>query len=118
VEIIGREPRRRWSLEQKLAIVEATFQPGASVRGVARQAGVNAGMVFSWRKEFRAQLGFPEKSKTPGFAPVMLVAPEQEQVDHAPGVIEVEFSSGVRLKAFGAVAPDLAAAILGALAKR
>ncbi len=96
MEIIGGEPRRRWSLEQKLATVEATFQPGASVNGVARQLGVNAGMLFSWRKEFRDQLGFPEPPKTKGFAPVMLSAPEG-RVDQPLGVIEVEFPGGVRI---------------------
>ncbi len=118
MEIIGGEPRRRWSLEQKLAIVEATFQPGASVHGVARQAGANTGMVFSWRKQFRTQLGFPEEPKAAGFAQVMLAPPEAQRVEHSPGVVEVEFASGVRLKVFGAVEPDLAAAILGALTNK
>lgn len=118
MEIIGGRPRQRWSLEQKLAIVGATFQPGASVHGVARQAGANAGMVFSWRKQFRAQLGFPEKPKATGFAQVMLAPPEERRVEHSPGVIEVEFPCGVRLKVFGAVGPDLAAAIFGALANK
>ncbi len=117
MEIIGGEPRRRWSLEQKLATVEATFQPGASVNGVARQLGVNPGMLFSWRKAFRAQLGFPETPKTEGFTPVMLAAPEPS-IDPPAGVIEVEFPSGVALRVVGAVRPDLAVAVLGALAKR
>ena len=118
MEIIGGEPRRRWSLEQKLATVEATLQPGASVNGVARQLGVNSGMLFSWRKEFRAQLGFPETPKAKGFSPVMLAAPQAGPLDPTPGVIEVELPSGVRLRVVGAVRPDLAAAVLSALAKR
>jgi len=75
-------------------------------------------MVFSWRKQFRAQLGFAEKPKTAGFAQVMLAPPEERRVEHSPGVIEVEFPSGVRLKAFGAVEPDLAAAFLAALVNK
>jgi transposase-like protein len=63
------QPRQRWSLQQSLTIVAATFQPGASVRGVTRQSGANAGMVFCWRKQFHAQLGFPEKPKATRFAP-------------------------------------------------
>lgn len=118
MEIIGGQPRRRWSLEQKLAIVEATFQQGASVYGVARQAGAKAGMVFSWRKQFRAQLGFPEKPKATGFTQVMLAAPEEPRVERPPGFVEVEFPCGVRWKVFGAVGPDLAAAIFCALANK
>ena len=117
MEIIGGEPRRRWSLEQKLATVEATFQPGASVKGVARQLGINSGMLFCWRKQLRSQLGFPVTPKAKGFAPVMLAAPEAS-VDQPPGVIEIELPIGVRLRVVGAVRPDLAAAVLGALAKR
>ena len=118
MEIIGGEPRRRWSLEQKLAIVAATFQPGASVNGVARQAGANPGMVFSWRKELRDQLGFPEQPKMPGFAPVMLAAPEQERVDPASAIIEVDFPGGARARIFGPVEPGLAIAVIGALTRR
>jgi len=117
VEIIGGEPRRRWSLEQKLAIVEATFQPGASVNGVARQAGAGPGMVFGWRKLYRAQLGFPETPAAKGFAPVRLAAPEARVAPPA-GVIEVEFADGVRLRLVGPVAPELAAAVTKAIAKR
>jgi transposase-like protein len=39
VEVLaGPERRRRWSVEQKQAIVAAAFGPGAVVRDVARQA--------------------------------------------------------------------------------
>ena len=41
VEVLtGPERRRRWSNEQKQAIIAAAFKPGAVVRDVARQAGV------------------------------------------------------------------------------
>jgi transposase len=117
VEIITGEPRRQRTLEQKLAIVEATFHPGATVNGVARQVGANPSMVFSWRKQYRAQLGFPETPAAKGFAPVMLAAPEAG-AGPPPGVIEVEFADGARLRVIGAVAPDLAAAVAKVLAKR
>jgi transposase len=117
VEIIGGEPRRRWSLEQKLAIVEATFQPGASVNGMARQAGAGPGMVFGWRKLYRAELGFPETPAAKGFAPVRLTAPEAS-VGLLAGVIEVEFADGVRLRLVGPVAPELAAAVTKVIARR
>jgi transposase len=43
VEVLaGPERRRRWSVEQKQAIVAAAFGPGAVVRDVARRADVNA----------------------------------------------------------------------------
>jgi transposase len=44
------EQRRRRSVEEKLAIVRETFDPGATVSGVARRHQVNANQVFGWRK--------------------------------------------------------------------
>jgi transposase len=42
VEIItGHERRRRYSAEQKLALVEETMQPGMTVSAVARLRGVS-----------------------------------------------------------------------------
>ena len=118
MEIIGGEPRRKWSLDQKLAVVAATFQPGASVNGVARQLGVNPGMVFSWRKQYREQLGHPEPPEASAFTPVLLAAPETAAIEASPGIIEIDFRGGVQVRMFGDVRADLATAILGALAKR
>jgi transposase len=51
VEIItGRERRRRYSAEQKLAFVEETMQPGMTVSAVARHRGVSPSLLFKWRQ--------------------------------------------------------------------
>lgn len=51
IEIItGRERRRRYSTEQKLALVEETMQPGMTVSAVARQRGVSPSLLFKWRQ--------------------------------------------------------------------
>jgi len=47
------EQRRRFSVEQKLAIVRETFEPGRSVSTVARQHDVHANRVFKWRKLYQ-----------------------------------------------------------------
>ncbi len=47
------EQRRRRSVDEKLAIVRETFEPGASVSGVARRHQVNANQVFAWRKLYK-----------------------------------------------------------------
>ena len=49
----GVERRRRWSTEQKRAIVSAAFSPGAVVTDVARRADVNSGQIYRWRDELR-----------------------------------------------------------------
>jgi len=55
VEVItGPERRRRWSEEQKRAIVVANLAPGAVVSEAARRADVGPGQIYRWRKELRA----------------------------------------------------------------
>ena len=50
----GRRPRRSWSDEDKQRIVGEAVIPGASVADIARRHGVNANLVFNWRKAARA----------------------------------------------------------------
>jgi transposase len=51
VEIItGRERRRRYTANEKLALVCATMQPGMTVSAVARLNGVSASLLFKWRQ--------------------------------------------------------------------
>jgi transposase len=54
-QVVAKRVRRRQrrSIEEKLKIVEKTFEPGASVAEVARAYGVNANQVFTWRRKYR-----------------------------------------------------------------
>jgi transposase len=53
VEILTEpERRRRRSAQEKLAIVQEAFEPGATVSAVARRHGLNANQVFAWRKQY------------------------------------------------------------------
>jgi len=47
----GVERRRRWSDEQKRALIEAAFAPGAVVAEVARAADVRPGQLSRWRRD-------------------------------------------------------------------
>src|SRR4030095_8598847 len=67
VEVIsGIERRRRWSEEQKRAIVAESFAPGAVVSEVARRANLSPGQIYRWRQEMRAAVA--------GFAPLLIAA--------------------------------------------
>jgi transposase len=44
------ERRRRWSIYEKKAIVEETYEAGKSVSYVARKHGIAASQVFLWRR--------------------------------------------------------------------
>lgn len=51
VEVVMTDQRRRrWSVQEKAALVRRTYEPGMSVSLVARQEGVSASLLFQWRK--------------------------------------------------------------------
>ncbi|MEK9346003.1 transposase, partial [Escherichia coli] len=43
-----REPRKNYSNEFKLRMVELASQPGACVAQIARENGVNDNVIFKW----------------------------------------------------------------------
>jgi transposase len=48
--ITGTVRRRHWTTEQKLQIIEESFQPGESVSSAARRRGVAANLLYRWRR--------------------------------------------------------------------
>ena len=48
--ITGVARRRRFTTEQKLAVVAETMQPGLSISYVARRHGLSPSLVFRWRR--------------------------------------------------------------------
>lgn len=129
--ILGKE-RRRWSDDEKRALVAETFVEGETVHGVARRHSVSSSMLFSWRKQYREAMGFPATAlaATParrrikpgalqGFAPVAIAppAPCTPSLSNVP-TIELEIRRGTRVRLFGAVDPDLAVAVMKAMPRR
>jgi transposase len=105
-------PRRRYRAAEKLRIVEETRAPGASVADVAREHGINANIVFGWRR--LAQRGLlsapgadsaallPVKVESPTLLPTVKTPP-REAGTRERGMIEIEFSGGIRVRLHGAV---------------
>ncbi|HHG1224365.1 TPA: IS3 family transposase, partial [Klebsiella pneumoniae] len=52
-DVLGPEKRRRRSVQEKIAIVQQSFEPGMTVSLVARQHGVAASQLFLWRKQYQ-----------------------------------------------------------------
>jgi transposase len=46
----GARRRRFWSSDEKRRMVAESFAPGASVSEVAQRYGVNANLLFTWRR--------------------------------------------------------------------
>lgn len=111
--LTGPERRRNWSDDKKRAIVAAAFAPGARVSDVARQADINSGLIYRWRKNMRRAV--------PGFAEVIVSADASltasSTTSHA-SAIEVMIGESVRARIPLSASPDLAVAVVKALAGR
>ena len=117
VEVLtGPERRRRWSEEQKGAIVAASLAPGAVISEVARRGDVGAGQIYRWRKELGAVAN--------GFAQVLIAAPAvptataKEPSSAVEPAIEVDVAGKVRVRIPGSVSAALATAVIKALSRR
>lgn len=121
-DALGRRngPRRLRTIEEKRQIVEETLQPGASVATVAQAHGVNANLVFGWRKLYQKGLLDPNASAPAvPLLPVKLTAPtvvakrgRPRGSTRVPGLakkvsgdfLEIELASGGRVRIHGKAA--------------
>ncbi|KQO84951.1 IS66 family insertion sequence hypothetical protein [Methylobacterium sp. SD274] len=110
----GAERRRRWSFEDKVRIVEASYEAGVSVCSVARRHGIAQGLLFTWRRQAReGRLGGDEQA--PVFVPVAItpepspavpvlqsddldVAAHPRRARRKTGIMEIDLGGGRRLK--------------------
>lgn len=103
---IERGPRgkyRQHSLEFKRTLVEMAMQPGVSVARLAREHGVNANQVFSWRKLYEAgQLAGGTAAQGNELLSVVVTTPAQAPAaEPSPtGIITLEIGR-VRLRIEG-----------------
>ena len=113
--ITGVERRRRWSEDEKRAIVAQSFAPGAVVAEVARRIDVSPGQIYRWRQEVRAAVA--------GFAPLLIAAPETARSTavprcHGEPAIEMEFAGKIIVRIPSSIPTQLAAAVVKALSRR
>lgn len=76
--LIGLERRRRWSIEQKLAVLAEVGMNGATVAEVARRHDLSRQQIYQWRQQLRRGGVLVEPTR---FVPVELAAggPEEDQ---------------------------------------
>jgi len=88
--------------------VAETFEPGASVASVARHHGLNANMVFLWRRDPRFGPGRDAAVFLPVEVTATAVTAAPEPITPASaGRIEIALPSGYRLTLSGAFDPDM-----------
>jgi len=121
----GRRRRRLWSADEKRVMLAESFAPGASVAQVAQRYGVNANLVFTWRRQLAAKAP-AESVKALEFAPVTVVAegaaPEARGGDgdaaRSAGRMEIALASGERIIVGADVDAAALARVVRALSRR
>src|SRR5262249_7057215 len=103
-------PRRRWSSAEEERIVAAAMEPGAVASAVAREAGIQASQLFRWRRQLHGAARFASLTlEVPTDAAPITALPM------SPGVIEVELTTGARLRICGPVDAAIVAAVMQGL---
>ena len=129
-EVLGRiERRRRFSVEQKLAVLAEATAPGANLSVIARRHGLLPAQLYKWRRLAElGVIGVPGASELPSFVaveitkevsalPVPVAADKPAEINDVPrrrrrkkaGFIEIELAGGRRVR----VDRDVDAAALG-----
>jgi transposase len=87
-EVLGRvERRRRFSVEQKLAVLREATAPGASMSAVARRHGLLPAQVYKWRRLAElGVIGVPGASELPSFVAVEIA----QEVRSLPAAVSAE----------------------------
>lgn len=122
--------RRHHDRAFKAKLVELSMQPGASASTIAREHGINANLLFTWRREHRDAAAESSVSQAAVLLPVRLARPAAEECTAStvqmlptpaaanrasrPGVIELEVA-GAHLRLRGAVDEASLCSVLRAL---
>jgi transposase len=130
ISVVAR--RRRWTLEQKLALVEEVLRPGASVAAVADRHGMSRSLLFAWRRQVGdgTMPGLVRAAAAAALVPVRVVAaaspPEAPRASlpwrgpaGRPGksaaTVEVVLSNGRVLRVCEAIRPEVLGRLAAAL---
>ena len=126
--IVVVETRRRWTDEERRQVVEETQH--LPVSAVARRHGMAKSLLFRWRKEAGLT---GKRGQVEGFVPVRIAAAPAVKffgnlpslptsvpapVAHEAGSIEIELTSGTKLRVSGTVRTEALRQVIAALEAR
>ena len=138
-EVLGRiERRRRFSIEQKLAVLAEATAPGANLSVIARRHGLLPAQLYKWRRLAElGVIGVPGASELPSFVaveitkevsalPVPVAADKPAEINDVPrrrrrkkaGLIEIELAGGRRVRVDRNVDAAALGRVLDVLARR
>ena len=130
ISVVAR--RRRWTVEQKLALVGEVSRPGASVAAVADRHGMSRSLLFDWRRQVRdgTMPGVVRADAAPRLVPVRIVEepppPRRAAAASSPGgqvartgkavaTVEVVLLNGRLLRVSEAIRPEVLGRLAAAL---
>ena len=94
--VLGVERRRRWTDEEKLAILGEVGVNGWTVADVARRYDLTRQHIYQWRREMRRKGLWPDaEAAAPSFLPVEIATSSPETMT-APGAGVAEISVVLR----------------------
>lgn len=122
----GKRNRRQHDRSFKQELVRQSLEPGASVSAIALRNGINANMLFKWRRERGRAVGMreapavllpvevrPQAEMTTVPAPIVTTTPTPKPLARN-GVIEMDIA-GVQLRVRGAADEASLCSVLRAL---
>ena len=96
----GRRRRQLWSIDRKRQIIAESFEPGASVAEVARRHGVNANLLFTWRRQ-QGAAKMADNRESPQLVPVTITTEPVSSVaavtSEPVGRMEIVLGAGERI---------------------
>jgi transposase len=117
----GVERRRRWSWDQKRAIVEESLSPHASAAGIARRHWIGTGQLYTWRRQLLKR----QLAETPRFTwievavePPRLTGPITNPVAGTAGTTEITLADGTSVWVIADVDESALRRVLGLLRGR
>ncbi len=115
----GGRRRRTWSKDEKRRIVAESRAPGASVAIVARRHGINANLLFTWRRQLGASS--TETREAANIVPVVVASESllaDSPVSGASGRIEIVLAAGERVIVGADVEAAALATVIRVLSRR
>ena len=114
--------RHFWSAEEKRRIVAESFTPSASVSKVAQRYGVNANLLFTWRRQEARRAAFGDCEAPVKVLPVTVAAAGTPAAPAAAlepvGRMEIVLTGGERIVVGADVDASSLARVVKALSRR
>lgn len=95
IEMITRNGRRRWSLEQKREIVAESLGRGLTPIEVARKHAISSGQLYTWRRELLTMQTAMITRTAPKFAEVEILSRSAQFVGDDAALARTQSSSSL-----------------------